>query len=281
MTAPADSAPPEPAPAGAGLPRPAQPEVAPPETPPAEASLARPAQPEVAPPETPPAGAGLPRPAQPEVAPRETPPAEAGLPQPASADTSLPEPAPREVALETPASRNGGTPAPVPLGIPQHLRGHYAGFASRFSAFIFDCVLSIGIFLIVLSAASFTASVLTGSSIHWSRDNEWVVVGFFAWEFFYYAYFWTSSGKTPGMFLLGVQVVGDDGSGVGSKRGLVRTLAFPLSFILLGLGFLGILLGRDRRALHDVLAGTAVVYCWDAREARLRSLARQSTSRRR
>jgi uncharacterized RDD family membrane protein YckC len=66
---------------------------------------------------------------------------------------------------------------------------------------------------------------------------------------------------------------------VGTKRGLLRTLAFPLSFLLLGLGFLGILLGRDRRALHDVIADTAVVYCWDAREARLRSLAREGSSR--
>jgi uncharacterized RDD family membrane protein YckC len=135
--------------------------------------------------------------------------------------------------------------------------------------------------MIVLSAASFAASVLTGTSIHWSRANLWVVLAFFAWEFFFFAYFWTASGKTPGMVLLGVQVIGEDGSSVGTKRGLVRTLAFPLSFILLGLGFLGILLGRDRRALHDVIAGTAVVYCWDAREARLRSLARQSPSRRR
>jgi uncharacterized RDD family membrane protein YckC len=93
-------------------------------------------------------------------------------------------------------------------------------------------------------------------------------------------YFWAASGKTPGMVMLGVQVVGQDGSPVGTKRGLVRTLAFPLSFLLLGLGFLGILLGRDRRALHDVIAGTTVVYDWDAREARLRSLARKGNGRR-
>ena len=125
---------------------------------------------------------------------------------------------------------------------------------------------SIGVFILVLSAASFAASVLTGSSIHPSRGNTWVVVTFFAWEFFYYAYFWTASGTTPGMVLIGVQVVGQDGSTVGTRRGLVRTLAFPLSILLLGLGLLGILLGRDRRA-HDVIADTAVVYCWDAREA--------------
>jgi uncharacterized RDD family membrane protein YckC len=60
----------------------------------------------------------------------------------------------------------------------------------------------------------------------------------------------------------------------------VRTLAFPLSFLLLGLGFAGILLGRDRRALHDSIAGTAVVYAWDARAARLRFLAREGNGRR-
>jgi uncharacterized RDD family membrane protein YckC len=42
----------------------------------------------------------------------------------------------------------------------------------------------------------------------------------------------------------------------------------------------GILLGRDRRALHDVIAGTTVVYDWDAREARIRSLARKGSGRR-
>ena len=81
------------------------------------------------------------------------------------------------------------------------------------------------------------------------------------------------------MLLLGLEVVGQDGSHTGTRRGLVRTLAFPLSFILLGLGFIGILFGRDRRALHDLIAGTAVIYAWDAREARLRSLARKSGER--
>jgi uncharacterized RDD family membrane protein YckC len=56
----------------------------------------------------------------------------------------------------------------------------------------------------------------------------------------------------------------------------VRSLVFPLSFLLLGLGFLGILVQRERRALHDLIAGTAVIYAWDARAARLRFLAREA-----
>jgi uncharacterized RDD family membrane protein YckC len=201
----------------------------------------------------------------------------AGLPEPASGAAGLPEPTSGGAGLPEPASGGGRR---VPLTTRQNLRGHYAGFASRFIAFAFDCAVSIGVFELALVAASFAASVLAGTAIHWNRGNIWVVLAFFAWEFFYYAYFWTASGKTPGMVLLGVQVVGADGGHAGTRRGLIRTLAFPLSFIVAGLGFAGILLDRDRRALHDVIAGTAVVYCWDAREARLRSLARRSGARR-
>ena len=198
---------------------------------------------------------------------------------PADADAGPPEPVPSRVGVSRPAPGGDSLQPYLPLSTDEteNLRGQHAGFASRFIAFIVDCAVSIGVFMLVLGAASFAASVLTGSSIHWSRANTWVVVAFFAWEFFYYAYYWSGTGRTPGMLLLGVQVVGQDGSSVGTKRGLLRTLAFPLSFLLLGLGFLGILLGRDHRALHDLIADTAVVYCWDAREARLRSLAREGS----
>jgi len=173
-----------------------------------------------------------------------------------------------------------GIPSRTLLGPGRSLRGHYAGFVSRFIAFVLDCVVSITVFMLVVGAVSFAAWVLTGSFIHWNRGDPWVVLAFSGWEFLYYAYFWGADGKTPGMAVVGVQIVAEDGSHVGARRGLVRTLAFPLSFLVLGLGFLGILLGRDRRALHDSIAGTAVVYAWSAREARLRSLARDGGARR-
>ena len=67
-----------------------------------------------------------------------------------------------------------------------------------------------------------------------------------------------------------------DGSVLEPRRGVVRALVFPLSFLLFGLGFLGILVQREHRALHDLIAGTVVIYAWDARAARLRFLARQA-----
>jgi uncharacterized RDD family membrane protein YckC len=155
-------------------------------------------------------------------------------------------------------------------------QGHYAGSVSRFLAFVIDAAVSAGLFALGLAAASFAVQVVTGNSVSWNRSNIVVAVIFAAWEFFYFGYSWAVSGKTFGMAVLGVRVVRADGAVADPWRGAVRSLAFPLSFLFFGLGFLGILVQRERRALHDLIAGTAVVYAWDARAARLRFLARGS-----
>jgi uncharacterized RDD family membrane protein YckC len=154
------------------------------------------------------------------------------------------------------------------------LQGRYAGFASRFAAFAVDACASTVVFMLALAAVSFAVSVVTGKSVNWTRDDTWAGIAYVAWLFIYFAYSWAASGKTFGMALLGVRVVRPDGADVGARRAVVRTLALPLSFLIFGLGFVGILLGRHRRALHDVIAGTVVLYSWDARAARLRFLSR-------
>ena len=165
-------------------------------------------------------------------------------------------------------------PFEPPPAARESLQGHYAGFASRFAAFAVDLVVLTGIFILILAAINFAASVLTGNSVHFNHGNTWVVVAYALWAFIYFAHFWGLNGKTPGGGLFGVQVVTNDGADVSGRRAIGRTLAFPLSFLILFLGFLGILLGDQRRALHDTIAGTVVIYCWDARAARLRFLSR-------
>jgi uncharacterized RDD family membrane protein YckC len=169
------------------------------------------------------------------------------------------------------------TPVKPPAAARESLQGHYAGFASRFAAFVVDLIVFTGIFILVLAAINFAASILTGKDIAFNRNNTWVVVAYVAWGFIYFAYSWGLNGRTAGGALFGVQVLTDDGADVNLRRGAGRALAFPLSFLILGLGFLGILLGDKRRALHDVIAGTVVVYSWDARAARLRFLSRESS----
>jgi uncharacterized RDD family membrane protein YckC len=159
---------------------------------------------------------------------------------------------------------------------PPAQRPHFGGAVSRFVAYAVDLGVSTGVFMLALAAVSFAASIITGHSISWSRNDLPVAILYVVWLFIYFAYSWGASGKTLGMALLGVRVVAADGTLAGPRRGVIRTLAFPLSFLLLGLGFTGILFQRDRRALHDMIAGTAVVYYWQARAARLRYLDRPS-----
>jgi uncharacterized RDD family membrane protein YckC len=159
-------------------------------------------------------------------------------------------------------------------------QGQYAGSVSRFVAFIIDAAVSAGLFALGLAAASLVVQVVTGHSVHWTRANIAVAIIFVAWEFFYFGYSWAASGRTFGMAVLGVRVVRADGAALDPWRGVVRSLAFPLSFLCLGLGFLGILVQREHRALHDLIAGSCVIYAWDARAARLRFLAREAEASR-
>jgi uncharacterized RDD family membrane protein YckC len=154
------------------------------------------------------------------------------------------------------------------------MQGHYAGSVSRFAAYVIDVAVSSGLFAAGLALVSYAAQVVTGHTIGWSRQDVLVAVLLAAWELLYFGYSWASGGKTFGMAVLGVQVVRADGMIIDPWRGVLRAVVFPLSFLVFGLGFAGILVQREHRALHDLIAGTAVVYSWDARSARLRFLSR-------
>ena len=154
-------------------------------------------------------------------------------------------------------------------------QGHYAGGVSRLVAFAADVGASWGLFTLGAAALAFSIQLVTGSSFSLQSHQIVSLVSVVIWEFIYFAYQWALSGKTIGMAVLGIRVVATDSSPIGGRQAVIRTLALPLSFLILGLGFVGILTNRDRHALHDRLAGTAVVYSWDARAARLRWLARQ------
>jgi len=157
-------------------------------------------------------------------------------------------------------------------------QGHYAGAVSRLVAFAADVGASWGLFTLGAAALTFTIQLVSGAKFTLSNYQIASLIAAVVWEFVYFAYQWTLSGKTIGMALLGIRVVKTEGGPIGARQAVIRTLTLPLSFLALGLGFLGILTNRDRHAWHDRLAGTAVVYSWDARAARLRWLARQDST---
>jgi uncharacterized RDD family membrane protein YckC len=155
-----------------------------------------------------------------------------------------------------------------------NLRRHYAGAVSRFTAYAIDLAVGSGVLALALAAISYAAQIVTGHSIAWSHHGWAVGIVSACWYFLYFGYSWAVSGRTFGMAVLGLRVTRADGEVLAPWRGMLRALVFPLSFLFCGLGFAGILVQRENRALQDYIAGSAVVYAWDARAARLRFLAR-------
>jgi uncharacterized RDD family membrane protein YckC len=136
-----------------------------------------------------------------------------------------------------------------------------AGIISRALAFGIDvALLNIGFFaasaLVALAASVFlpdpsgvsTPALAVGAGV-------WLVAGAM-----YLLLFWSLAGQTPGMRFLGVAIEADGSRELGLRRAVRRLVGFVLSWIPLGLGFIGILLGDRRRGLLDVIAGTEVAY---------------------
>jgi uncharacterized RDD family membrane protein YckC len=142
------------------------------------------------------------------------------------------------------------------------VEGRYAGFVTRAAAFVVD-VVTIAVTIDIAGAViEFLVSSISGQSFTFSQVPILSIVAIVAWAFVYCAWPLAMSGRTFGMLLFGLRAVRTDGTRLDGRHAVVRVLAFPLSFLLFGVGFLLILLRRDRRALHDLLAHTSVVYAW-------------------
>jgi uncharacterized RDD family membrane protein YckC len=147
--------------------------------------------------------------------------------------------------------------------------GRYAGPVTRLIAFVLDSLIVTTGFTLIVAGGTFLLELVTSREIEPAR-GLWYVIGFVLWAFLY---LWLSVaifGKTLGKTIMGVRVVSADGSvALHGNQAFVRALTYPLSFLILGIGLIGIVFGRERRAWHDHFARTAVVYDWGSRTARL------------
>lgn len=159
------------------------------------------------------------------------------------------------------------------------LTGHYAGVVTRLTSYVIDAFLVSALFSVVSAGLVWLVNLISGGDYDASDIGS--LAGGLVFLLWLFLYFWLPMavwGKSLGMAILGLELVRRDGDRVGAGRVAIRVVTFPISFLLLGLGFIGILVGREHRALHDVFAGTTIVYAWDARAARLRFLATHRTS---
>jgi uncharacterized RDD family membrane protein YckC len=162
----------------------------------------------------------------------------------------------------------------------REVTGHYGGPVARLLAFVVDSLVVTLAYTGAGATLDWLARILFDRSVV-GRVSPWVSAVLLAtWLLVYFFGCVAVAGRTPGQALVGLRIVTRDGDTLSPLAALVRTLCMPVSFLLLGLGLVGIVIGREHRALHDVVAGSAVVVDFGDRPAELpgplsRFLARQ------
>jgi uncharacterized RDD family membrane protein YckC len=159
------------------------------------------------------------------------------------------------------------------------LLGYYAGFFGRVTAMLIDSIIVSVTFISITWFVSVTITMLQlrsflGYSIHMIPNSADIIETIFGptvggiltlgYIIFYYVFFWSIRGQTPGKYLLGVRIVTTQGNRVTPLKCLVRFLAMFISAVPFGLGFLWVIFDDRRQGWHDKIAGTLVIYTWAA-----------------
>jgi uncharacterized RDD family membrane protein YckC len=158
--------------------------------------------------------------------------------------------------------------------------GQLAGAASRLFAFLIDAGIVFLLFAGIVAVGFFLASLFVGHNLRaTSGGGLWHILGLIVFGAVYYWIGLDIAGRTVGMLVAGLRVVAPDRSALRTGPVTKRVVVFPFSFIL-GLGLIGIVIGRQHRALHDVAAPSIVVYDWGQRDAEMgKAFARLLTPR--
>jgi uncharacterized RDD family membrane protein YckC len=77
--------------------------------------------------------------------------------------------------------------------------------------------------------------------------------------FGFFATFWTRAGQTLGMQVWGIRVQNADGSAISLWQALLRFMVALVSGLCLGLGFVWVLIDRQKRSWHDVYSASQIV----------------------
>jgi uncharacterized RDD family membrane protein YckC len=130
-----------------------------------------------------------------------------------------------------------------------------AGFWIRVAAHIIDALILIALGRILEAAVRPLTPPMLAMEVPLAISLIELVI-----NVLYYVILTVKGGQTLGKKALGIKVVMLDGSGVTWGKSVRRWFGYILSTLPLCLGYLWVGLTKGKRAWHDLLAGTKVVY---------------------
>jgi uncharacterized RDD family membrane protein YckC len=154
----------------------------------------------------------------------------------------------------------------------------YAGFWIRFLAVWIDTavlIVPIGLLIYLLSGggwldvSQFSEAMALAQNDNTLASLQAMPRASMKWESLFELlvavvtiFFWKRwAGATPGKKVLGIHVVdAKTYQEINNKQAIIRYIGYIISTIPFGIGFLMVAFRKDRRALHDLLAETVVIY---------------------
>lgn len=137
--------------------------------------------------------------------------------------------------------------------------GTLADPSSRVVAYIIDWI----ILILIISVVDVIVSLLLGlvNLTNTSTGNTFLLLVNIAIQAYYYMYFLVGkNGQTPGKRMTNIRIVRKDGQPLTASDAILRNIiGYFLCGLTLLIGFLWIMVDKDRQGLHDKIANTLVV----------------------
>jgi len=133
-----------------------------------------------------------------------------------------------------------------------------ASLLRRLIAMVYDAFLLIALFALV------SLPIVLALGRDHPINESWLVLLLYRLvllltAYLFFGWFWTHGGQTLGMRAWRLQTVKSDGSPMDWISSAKRFLAVLLSWASLGLGYLWMLIDKDKMTWHDRLSATRVV----------------------
>jgi uncharacterized RDD family membrane protein YckC len=157
--------------------------------------------------------------------------------------------------------------------------GYYGDFVSRSFAFMLDAAIISISFAFIIWLVNVTATTMQFRTVVGFTLSNYPKILYFldqisvpqtmaalalVYTLAYFIFFWSLTGQTLGKALLGLRVVAKNGKRMMVWHSIIRLMGYFVSIVTLFLGFVWVIFDERRQGLHDKLAGTYVIYTWDA-----------------